>query len=115
MTYSPLPIMQEVPRDDGLYPRQPTLLSTFGHVSQERDRALQPTASHSKGSPSGVVEREMERHEGSAANVTFRDEGAVGAFSGSNALLEMACPKRSLCELLYLARPEHTGRIGLTE
>jgi hypothetical protein len=57
----------------------------------------------------------MERHEGSAANVTFRDEGAVGAFSGSNALLEMACPKRSLCELLYLARPEPTGRIGLTE
>ena len=100
VTQSLLAITQQLGRDDALNPSQPTLLRTLGHVGQQRDRALQPSRGDSNGPSPGLVKGEMQRHEGGAANIAFLDEGAVRAFSRSNALFEMARPKGSLRELL---------------
>jgi len=108
-------ISQHLACDDGLRPRQPTLLCTLRYISQQGDRALQPAAGHSYGSAARVLGGEKEGNERGASSVTFLDESVVGAFSQNNALLEMARPECSLREKCDVFWPEPTGTVGFPE
>ncbi len=109
-----LAIAQHLARDDALDPRQPTLLDAFRQISQERGRILEPSARHGHRLPTGVVERQVERDERSAADVTLLDEPGVGALPGSDALVQMAHPERRLAEPFDVARLQRP-RVGLSQ